>query len=199
MGDVVNFAGRANGLCRSAGDPQVERLLEIRVIPREAKWNLVVGSFWFETERAFLVRASTTDAQLGALGPSAGPAGDNLLLGILRKLDKMEEDRAGILREFARRIENDRDAEFEAALAQIASIFVSEIEGSFGDIAAAELRFASSSSSSSSPASARAQLDKQVEVRMRQAATSRGGAKPPIKTTPETRRGRLEYPDHPTL
>ena len=47
--------------------------------------------------------------------------------------------------------------------------------------------------------SARAQLDKQVEVRMRQAATSRGGAKPPIKTTPETRRGRLEYPDHPTL
>jgi hypothetical protein len=32
-------------------------LREIRVIPREAKWNLVVGSFWFETERAFLVRA----------------------------------------------------------------------------------------------------------------------------------------------
>ena len=47
--------------------------------------------------------------------------------------------------------------------------------------------------------SARAQLDKQVEVRMRQAAASRGGAKPPIKTTPEARRGRLEYPDHPTL
>ena len=44
-----------------------------------------------------------------------------------------------------------------------------------------------------------AQLDKQVEVRMRQAAASRGGAKPPIKTTPEARRGRLEYPDHPTL
>ena len=32
-------------------------LREIRVIPREARWNLVVGSFWFETERAFLVRA----------------------------------------------------------------------------------------------------------------------------------------------
>ena len=32
-------------------------LREIRVIPREARWNLVVGSFWFETERAHLVRA----------------------------------------------------------------------------------------------------------------------------------------------
>ena len=32
-------------------------LRELRVIPREARWNLVVGSFWFETERAHLVRA----------------------------------------------------------------------------------------------------------------------------------------------
>ncbi len=32
-------------------------LREIRVIPREARWNLVVGSFWFETEGAHLVRA----------------------------------------------------------------------------------------------------------------------------------------------
>ena len=53
---------------------------------------------------AFLVRANTTDAQLGALGPSAGPAGDNLLLGILRKLDKMEEDRAQDKQELLRAI-----------------------------------------------------------------------------------------------
>ena len=32
-------------------------LKEILVTPREARWNLVVGSFWFETERASLVRA----------------------------------------------------------------------------------------------------------------------------------------------
>ena len=32
-------------------------LREILVIPREARWNLVVGSFWFETDRAHLVRA----------------------------------------------------------------------------------------------------------------------------------------------
>jgi len=32
-------------------------LREILVTPRQAKWNLVVGSFWFETERAHLVRA----------------------------------------------------------------------------------------------------------------------------------------------
>ena len=43
---------------------------------------------------AFLVRANTTDAQLGVLGPSTGPARDDLLLGILRKIEKMEEDRA---------------------------------------------------------------------------------------------------------
>ena len=32
-------------------------LRELIVSPREARWNLVVGSFWFETERAHLVRA----------------------------------------------------------------------------------------------------------------------------------------------
>lgn len=32
-------------------------LRELRVIPREAKWNLVVGSLWFEVERANVVRA----------------------------------------------------------------------------------------------------------------------------------------------
>lgn len=32
-------------------------LREILVTPREARWNLVVGSFWFETEGAHLVRA----------------------------------------------------------------------------------------------------------------------------------------------
>lgn len=32
-------------------------LREILVTPREAKWNLVVGSFWFETAQAHLVRA----------------------------------------------------------------------------------------------------------------------------------------------
>lgn len=32
-------------------------LREILVTPRQARWNLVVGSFWFETERAHLVRA----------------------------------------------------------------------------------------------------------------------------------------------
>jgi 2-oxo-4-hydroxy-4-carboxy-5-ureidoimidazoline decarboxylase len=37
-------------------------------------------------------------------------------------------DRGGILREFARRIENDRDAEFEAALAQIARITRSRLD-----------------------------------------------------------------------
>ncbi len=59
--------------------------------------------------------------------------------------------------------------------------------------------------------SARAQLDRQVEVRMRQAAASRGGAAGTggargaargasavagaLKTTPEPRRSRLEYSD----
>lgn len=33
------------------------RLRELRVIPREARWNLVVGSLWFEVERANVVRA----------------------------------------------------------------------------------------------------------------------------------------------
>ncbi len=33
------------------------RLKELLVTPREASWNLVVGSFWFETEKAHLVRA----------------------------------------------------------------------------------------------------------------------------------------------
>ncbi len=37
-------------------------------------------------------------------------------------------DRAGILREFTRRIENDREAEFEAALAQIARITRSRLD-----------------------------------------------------------------------
>jgi 2-oxo-4-hydroxy-4-carboxy-5-ureidoimidazoline decarboxylase len=37
-------------------------------------------------------------------------------------------DRAGILREFARRIENDRDAEFDAALAQIGRITRSRLD-----------------------------------------------------------------------
>jgi hypothetical protein len=32
-------------------------LREILVTPREARWNLVVGSFWFETDDAHLVRA----------------------------------------------------------------------------------------------------------------------------------------------
>jgi hypothetical protein len=32
-------------------------LRELIVSPREPRWNLVVGSFWFETERAHLVRA----------------------------------------------------------------------------------------------------------------------------------------------
>jgi hypothetical protein len=40
---------------------------------------------------AFLVRANTTDVQLGALGPSAGPARDD---GILRQMEKMDKDRA---------------------------------------------------------------------------------------------------------
>lgn len=33
------------------------KLREVIVTPREAVWNLVVGSFWFETERAHLARA----------------------------------------------------------------------------------------------------------------------------------------------
>jgi hypothetical protein len=33
-------------------------LREIRVIPRVARWNLVVGTLWFEEERAYLVRAA---------------------------------------------------------------------------------------------------------------------------------------------
>jgi hypothetical protein len=33
-------------------------LREIRVIPRVARWNLVVGTLWFEVERAYLVRAA---------------------------------------------------------------------------------------------------------------------------------------------
>ena len=32
-------------------------LREIRITAREPKWNMAVGSFWFETERAHLVRA----------------------------------------------------------------------------------------------------------------------------------------------
>jgi hypothetical protein len=32
-------------------------LREILVTPRQSRWNLVVGSFWFETDRAHLVRA----------------------------------------------------------------------------------------------------------------------------------------------
>src|SRR5688500_13939363 len=32
-------------------------LRELRAIPRKAQWNLVVGSLWFESERANLVRA----------------------------------------------------------------------------------------------------------------------------------------------
>ena len=44
---------------------------------------------------AFLVRANTTDAQLGVLAPSAGLArDDHLLLGILRQMENMEKDRA---------------------------------------------------------------------------------------------------------
>jgi hypothetical protein len=70
---------------------------------------------------AFLVRANTTDAQLGALGPSAGPAGDNLLLGILRKLDKMEEDRAGILRKLVK-MEEDRAQDKQELLRAIGEI-----------------------------------------------------------------------------
>ena len=44
---------------------------------------------------AFLVRANTTDAQLGVLTPSTGLArDDHLLLGILRKMENLEKDRA---------------------------------------------------------------------------------------------------------
>ncbi len=32
-------------------------LRELRITAREPKWNLIVGSFWFETDRAHLVRA----------------------------------------------------------------------------------------------------------------------------------------------
>jgi hypothetical protein len=32
-------------------------LREVRITAREPKWNLIVGSFWFETDRAHLVRA----------------------------------------------------------------------------------------------------------------------------------------------
>jgi hypothetical protein len=36
----------------------VVRLLELRVLPREPKWNLVVGSFWFDASSHQLVRAA---------------------------------------------------------------------------------------------------------------------------------------------
>ena len=49
---------------------------------------LLFGTF------GYLVAANTTDSQLGALGPSTVPARDDLLLGILRQMEKMGEDRA---------------------------------------------------------------------------------------------------------
>jgi hypothetical protein len=49
---------------------------------------LLCGTF------GYLVAANTTDSQLGVLGPSTGPARDDLLLGILRQMEKMGEDRA---------------------------------------------------------------------------------------------------------
>ncbi len=48
---------RGDSVLMTLPDGKRITLREILVVPRQARWNLVVGSFWFETERAHLVRA----------------------------------------------------------------------------------------------------------------------------------------------
>ncbi len=62
-------------------------LREIRVIPRVARWNLVVGSLWFEEQRAYLVRAAFRFSEMMdpfAIAREEDPDFDEDVPGIVR-------------------------------------------------------------------------------------------------------------------
>ncbi len=86
--------------------PDLKRitLRELRITAREPKWNLTVGSFWFETERAHLVRAVyrlSTPMDIWAVAKSEDPdAMDDVPVWVRPMISPMTADITAISIEY---------------------------------------------------------------------------------------------------